>query len=86
MVQLKQYKAMPLELIVDIFKSVSSYQCIFIKEVEKVKDGKSETNQQRFVLRIKQNLVICSKIVNHFCREIFRKRFKVNLIEFLEIL
>lgn len=81
--QKQQFKAISLELLVDIFKVVSGYPNIFIKESEKINDlmNTSKIDKQPFVLKIifTENLLISSSIVNIFCKEVLQKR-KVILI------
>lgn len=73
--QKQQFKAISLELLVDIFKAVSGYPNIFMKEFEKINDSMN-TSKQRFVLKIRftENLLISSSIVNIFCKEVLQKR------------
>ncbi|KAL7070227.1 hypothetical protein ACQ4LE_010454 [Meloidogyne hapla] len=73
--QKQQSKAISLELLVDIFKAVSGYPNIFMKEFEKINDSMN-TSKQRFVLKIRftENLLISSSIVNIFCKEVLQKR------------
>jgi len=77
--QKQQFKAISLELLVDIFKSVCGYPDIIIKEeVEVIKEGMniSKIKQKCLVFRIKfvKNILISSTIINIFCREVLHKK------------
>ncbi|KAL7070343.1 hypothetical protein ACQ4LE_010528 [Meloidogyne hapla] len=88
--QKQQFKAISLELLVDIFKAVSGYPNIFIKESEKINDlmNTSKIDKQPFVLKIifTENLLISSSIVNIFCKEVLQKRKKELQIKLLKIM